>query len=538
MNDNYILVFDENGSPYLAHSIGSRMASVGKGIRQSVKYIMKIPNAFANGAARYFYTQDEIKAYQREKQANRANREVNRLEKSKNPKKIAQLERAKVSSFVANKRAAEAKSDLEGKPQGRVNSAKSAIKKYSKTTLSDIRKETDKVKKAIDDIGVDEAVRYYANRDPNKVSYEDRNKYKQEYAETKIGKRDFAKQEEQRAKDQKYIKDNRVALDNATNDYERAKKVREEAEKALKSIKKPMYSKEYLSAQANVEKFKMEEYEKELAMKKAQAQFDRSKAGKLEAKYKEEEEIARRDAERINYANTGELSDREKQQVKKVQDQIKNVQAMKASDALSIVKQALATNPSTAVPYYSTKAIVDYISSYFAVPANQAEKLIEKASQTGELDNILKNQETPKRPTSRKKNVTGSAAKIEKGEKVNIDTPVGSGNTSMLASKTEEKKAIREKMDTIFEQRKAMREGELKTAFDNYSAARDKYGKNSKESKAAEKEYVEIGKAYNDLEKQWNQLYVSYTGEEPSFGLTVYEILRDGKVESLNSKNK
>lgn len=416
MNDNYILVFDENGSPYLAHSIGSRMASVGKGIRQSVKYIMKIPNAFANGAARYFYTQDEIKAYQREKQANRANREVNRLEKSKNPKKIAQLERAKVSSFVANKKAAEAKSDLEGKPQGRVNSAKSAIKKYSKTTLSDIRKETDKVKKAIDDIGVDEAIRYYTNRDPNKVSYEDRNKYKQEYAETKIGKRDFAKQEEQRAKDQKYIKDNRIALDNATNDYERAKKVREEAEKALKSIKKPMYSKEYLSAQANVEKFKMEEYEKELAMKKAQAQFDRSKAGKLEAKYKEEEEIARRDAERINYAKTGELSDREKQQVKKVQDQIKNVQAMKASDALSIVKQALATNPSTAVPYYSTKAIVDYISSYFAVPANQAEKLVEKASQTGELDNILKNQETPKRPTSRKKNVTGKAEPITKRE--------------------------------------------------------------------------------------------------------------------------
>lgn len=68
------MLIDENGQPYLAHAgMLSNAASgvrqgVGRGVRQAHKYIMKI----GEGAqARYFYTQDEIRAYQQE-MANKA----------------------------------------------------------------------------------------------------------------------------------------------------------------------------------------------------------------------------------------------------------------------------------------------------------------------------------------------------------------------------------------------------------------------------------------------------------------------------------
>ena len=55
MNENYIILIDENGRPYIEHGIGDRMH----------KYIMKI----GDGAkARYFYTQQEIEAYRKQKQ--------------------------------------------------------------------------------------------------------------------------------------------------------------------------------------------------------------------------------------------------------------------------------------------------------------------------------------------------------------------------------------------------------------------------------------------------------------------------------------
>ncbi len=74
-NSNYVVLIDENGQPYLAHSIwdraknayGSARSAAGKAYgsarsagNRAVKYIEKI----GDGAkARYFYTQDELKAY-------------------------------------------------------------------------------------------------------------------------------------------------------------------------------------------------------------------------------------------------------------------------------------------------------------------------------------------------------------------------------------------------------------------------------------------------------------------------------------------
>lgn len=69
--NDYIIAFDENGKPYIAHSaVGNavnRVASAVKnarGDRQNHKYILKIDE---NGRKRYFYTQDEVKAYYEEK---------------------------------------------------------------------------------------------------------------------------------------------------------------------------------------------------------------------------------------------------------------------------------------------------------------------------------------------------------------------------------------------------------------------------------------------------------------------------------------
>jgi len=75
-NDNYILAFDEQGKPYIAHSMLSNMRSrlfqsrmangraQQRSPRQNHKYILRIDD---NGRKRYFYTQEEIQAYYKTK---------------------------------------------------------------------------------------------------------------------------------------------------------------------------------------------------------------------------------------------------------------------------------------------------------------------------------------------------------------------------------------------------------------------------------------------------------------------------------------
>jgi hypothetical protein len=89
--NDYIIMFDENGQPYLAHAFGDRWkgftsraanSSIGRAFTNARnnlnsrwqgstahKYVAKIENAFKDGSPRYFYSLDELKAFQREKQA-------------------------------------------------------------------------------------------------------------------------------------------------------------------------------------------------------------------------------------------------------------------------------------------------------------------------------------------------------------------------------------------------------------------------------------------------------------------------------------
>lgn len=80
MNQNdYVILFDENGSPYIAHAglidrargavnaaanrvqqVANQAKGVGRGVRQNHKYILKVNE---NGKTRYFYKQEEVKAY-------------------------------------------------------------------------------------------------------------------------------------------------------------------------------------------------------------------------------------------------------------------------------------------------------------------------------------------------------------------------------------------------------------------------------------------------------------------------------------------
>lgn len=77
MNQNdYVILFDENGQPYIAHAgwldnaknvitnaaqqVANKAKGVGRGVRQNHKYILKV---FENGKTRYFYKQEEVKAY-------------------------------------------------------------------------------------------------------------------------------------------------------------------------------------------------------------------------------------------------------------------------------------------------------------------------------------------------------------------------------------------------------------------------------------------------------------------------------------------
>lgn len=70
--DAYIILFDENGSPYIAHGIISSARNAYQNLKERIhKYILKVEE---NGGWRYFYSQAEIEAWKRAKQ-NRMNAE-------------------------------------------------------------------------------------------------------------------------------------------------------------------------------------------------------------------------------------------------------------------------------------------------------------------------------------------------------------------------------------------------------------------------------------------------------------------------------
>lgn len=87
MDRDYIITFDENGEPYIAHALGSRLSGAASNVRRAgSRYLMKIQTKYGN---RYFYTPQEVQAYQRaksgvKKAANSAKSAVNNTKKQAN----------------------------------------------------------------------------------------------------------------------------------------------------------------------------------------------------------------------------------------------------------------------------------------------------------------------------------------------------------------------------------------------------------------------------------------------------------------------
>ena len=144
-DDEYMILFDQNGSPYIAHASLSEMRQrtagalrsarsavgsaagavkqgVGRGVRTTHKYIQKIEE---NGRTRYFYTQEELKAYLAEKKA-AAQQTVNKAKE----KARAGMGEAQEKASKARTRAEQIGNEFKNKASGAVNEAKASARAY------------------------------------------------------------------------------------------------------------------------------------------------------------------------------------------------------------------------------------------------------------------------------------------------------------------------------------------------------------------------------------------------------------------------
>lgn len=195
MDRDYIITFDENGEPYIAHALGSRLSGAASNARRAgSRYLMKIQTKYGN---RYFYTPQEVQAYQRaksgvKKAANSAKSAVNNTKKQVNQAvKTLKSDLKKRRTWKnAEKEAASPLKDVKqidkGWYQGRIETAAESTydkkyaeatkKTYNKTKLGKaenaVKSASDRVKeefrkkaneaadKVKDKAGVDEKERY------------------------------------------------------------------------------------------------------------------------------------------------------------------------------------------------------------------------------------------------------------------------------------------------------------------------------------------------------------------------------------------
>ena len=145
MDRDYIIAFDENGEPYIAHALGSRLSGAASNVRRAgSRYLMKIQTKYGN---RYFYTPQEVQAYQRaksgvKKAADSAKSTVNSTKKQVNQTvKTLKSDLKKRQTWKnAEKEAASPLKDVKqidkGWYQGRIETAAESAydKKYAEAT--------------------------------------------------------------------------------------------------------------------------------------------------------------------------------------------------------------------------------------------------------------------------------------------------------------------------------------------------------------------------------------------------------------------
>ena len=205
MNDNdYIVMIDENGQPYLAHAFGDRVknfaSTVNRKIRNNVgarnrykykehKYKERVDNYYGNGKHLYLYTDDEVRAFHGQNGNQRGSRTLsNRIrDRLGYDERIARDEaRANSGSNESNRMRYKAAQDAYNKTAlGKLENIGNRLKS---TTLGAIRG-AKKAAKWLDDhdAGLTETVRYAAKR--NKVDEDERKQLHREMVEGgKIGR--------------------------------------------------------------------------------------------------------------------------------------------------------------------------------------------------------------------------------------------------------------------------------------------------------------------------------------------------------------
>lgn len=153
-NDDYVILVDENGQPYIAHAFGDGVRAKWGSLKgRATRYIEKVKTK--NGKWRYFYSPEELKAFYNEK----------KYSKNKNIKNTEDLQKAQKAKYTAD----QARKRVQGNRQ-------EAVKK---------------AKKSIDDIGIDDALRYAKAKRKGVKNTEDLQKYQSaeyQWKNSKLGK--------------------------------------------------------------------------------------------------------------------------------------------------------------------------------------------------------------------------------------------------------------------------------------------------------------------------------------------------------------
>ena len=164
--DDYIILVDENGRPYIAHAEGA-----GSWKNRAVKYLEKFPNLYRHGKTAYAYTQQQLQAMRN--YARTGGRKVKDAAKkaakfvddhdaglteriqsrsySRQAKRAAKRGNHDEFNDLATQAAKYAKQSREEYKNSRIKKASDSVKKYGSVSLNAVKKAGGKAAKYIDD---------------------------------------------------------------------------------------------------------------------------------------------------------------------------------------------------------------------------------------------------------------------------------------------------------------------------------------------------------------------------------------------------
>lgn len=198
MNNDYVILIDENGEPYLAHAWGQK---------KDHKYKLRVENYYGNGRHLYLYTDAEVAAFQK----NGGKRNALQRVRDRVRDKLGWDERSELESAQKNtKEHAIAQNRYNQTLLGRVQTkkeqakatgraAKDIVSKYGRDTMKNVKNKANEAKTSIGtkakdaakwldehDAGLTETARYAMNR--KTADQETKDRLHEDMTSTKIGR--------------------------------------------------------------------------------------------------------------------------------------------------------------------------------------------------------------------------------------------------------------------------------------------------------------------------------------------------------------